>query len=145
MVDAEQVTDWAAYMRAVRGRAAASVKPVPVAPPPEVTSRGPWPAEIAIPAVAARLAKVAENVGWVVRVQYSRAAVVCRRGGALVLERRHFVGVVLRHESRDLRAAVVWEAPADADKLSWKVGMCMLGEAGQLPVGIGITALKELL
>lgn len=144
------VPDWEAYFRQLRADKDAEVRGEEelVAPEPEHTSRDPWPEGFTLPGPAKSLKELAEGAGWLARTQYARATVVCRRkqpsgGMKRVLERRHSVGVVLWHPGRSERATAVWEAPADAKKLSWGVETVRAWRVGELPRPVTLEALKE--
>jgi len=135
---AAESRDWPRYFRLIRETAAQTVKVNLVAPPPECTSRDPWPVGFAVPGPARLLRERAEAAGWVTRVQYSRAAVVCLRGGAWGMERRHFVALRMWHEGRGAHAVVMWESVVDAltktGKLSWSCAQVKLWTPPGLPV-----------
>lgn len=133
--------DWATYFQIIRERAAGAAKEILTAPPPEHTSRDPWPVGFAVPSPARSLMDVAEAAGWLTRVQYSRAAVVCRRkvDGAfqMVMERRHIVAVRLWHAGRGAHAVVTWESQVkEGGKLSWSGSMVKTWKTGEFPAEV---------
>lgn len=135
--------DWPAYFAALGIRGQVKPKRADLAlPPPEVSSRDPWPAEVAVPAGAAGLMKLAEGLGWTARVQYSRGY---RWGVGTALVHIHSVVVALRHLEPARFAVAGWEAKVlpEGGKLSWKSDMAKGWALGDFPQELGVKALKE--
>lgn len=115
MAEAVRSGAWLDYFRARTRWAELEDQSVPEAPPPEHTTRDPWPEGFAVPSGAAKLKKAAEAAGWEARVGYSRA---WKAGvGRGVFHRCHYVTVQARRGSQGVKAT--WWAKADAEKLAW--------------------------
>lgn len=139
--------DWLEYFAILRRDRydAARAKAEIVAPPPEHTSRDPWPDGFKLPGGAASLKKLAKAHGWIVRETYSKGSVVTRKKElGTVVESRHSVAISGYLPGGDLRLAVAWEAVTEAEKLAWKIITASAWRSGGGRVADGVDAIKKL-
>ncbi len=95
-------------------------------PPPEHTTRDPWPEGFAVPSGAAGLKKKAEAAGWTALVGYSRGWRPSTGRGVFVLH--HYVVVQARKPGcLEIRAS--WRAKVTEEKLSWATDSATIGGA----------------
>lgn len=115
MSSAVRAHDWPAYFAARHRWASLENEEVAAQPPPEHTTRDPWPEGFPVPSGAAGLKKRAEAAGWEARAGYMRA---WRKGvGRGVYRLHHYVVIQARLEGRNVWAR--WRSPVVEGKLSW--------------------------
>ena len=136
--DAAKRRDWPAYHRALGGRTVKLKRADLELPPPEHTSRQEWPAEVKVPTGAARLVKLAQELGWEARTQYARGH---RWGVGTAQVRIHSVAVRLHHPETGRSAVALWEAKV-AEKLAWSTDEAWRWSATAFPVKLGVEDLK---
>lgn len=136
--------DWPAYFRALRqGQAPKLTRADLELPPPEHTSRDPWPEGFAAPSGIATLRKLAEGAGWEAHVQYARG---WKWGVGTNMALVHSVALKLHHVGTARAAVVVYEAKAAAEKLSWTADtVWVMGQDLSAYGGLGVTDLKVYL
>jgi hypothetical protein len=98
-----------------------------------------------VPSAPARLRGFAQAAGWDVTLTYARGFIPGRGAGAWT--RVHSVAVRCRDTVRSRAAVVVYEAKADAVKISWTAQTCMVLGADHWPVstGVGVEDVKTYL
>jgi hypothetical protein len=108
-------------------------------PAPEVTTRGGWPPDIAVPSPAALLAEHAREASWEVRLAYSRG---CAPHGSTgrPLGLKHYISLRFGgHPMTDCQAYAVYSKSVTGGTWSWEdiciwgpdlrpFGMCSLAE-----------------
>jgi hypothetical protein len=132
---------WAAWFRALRQESRPTLRRADLKlPPPEHTSRDPWPEDFKLPGGAKTLERVAKAEGWTTRVRYARGY---RWGVGANLIRVHSVAVVAWSPLGGKRAVVVWEAKVGDGKLTWSAVVSAQCVPGQLPAKVSVTALRD--
>lgn len=111
-------------------------------PPPEHTSRMPWPDGFAEPRPAAALRKLAAGRGWDAECTYSRGSVPGVRKDTYRLV--HVVAVRFRRGGR--AGFVAYEAPVTGAP-KWTAKTCLVQGFDHRPVttGLGVTGVQEYL
>lgn len=126
-LEAARRGDWSGYFAGIghiftaeRGDRSADA----AMPPPEHSTRDPWPEGFGTPAPVVKLITLAGAAGWEVRAGYSRAWKKKGRGnvggeGDARWVLHHFVTVQVRHLPSRTGGWCTYAAEAGAEKLAW--------------------------
>jgi hypothetical protein len=135
--------DWPAYHRHLGGRERKLKRADLELPPPEHSSRDPWPVTVEVPASVVALRKLAAAHGWVPSATYARGH---RWGVGTNMVLVHSVAVRLRHDGSGRAAVALWEAKVtQEEKLSWTTDAAYVWSRTAFPVEVTVTELKKIL
>lgn len=138
VVPGESVKDWPAYFAALGGRTVKAKRADLELPAPERTAQDGWPAELVMPTGAARLEKLAAELGWEARVTYARGY-AWGVGTAQVLI--HSTAVRLRHPESGRAGVALWKAKVKGP-LKWAVDDAWAWSVVAFPRKLGVEELK---